>query len=49
METKISSDLAIARRIFNMGFAYRAKLREMGYDVNLNGKTWYKGKYIGDI
>lgn len=38
-----------ARALFDSSYAGRAKMREIGYSVILDGRTWYKGKYIGEI
>lgn len=49
MGEKISKELQIARNLFDSGYAGRAKLREMGYSVLLDGRVFYKGKSIGNI
>lgn len=49
MAEKISKDLQIARNLFDSGYAGRAKLREMGYSVLLDGRVYYKGIPIGWI
>ena len=46
---EISEELREVRRIFDSGYAGRAKLREMGYSINLDGKVWSKGTYIGSV
>lgn len=49
MADKVSKDLQIARNLFDSGYAGRAKLREMGYSVLLDGRVFYKGISIGNI
>ena len=38
------------RNIYDSGYAGRAKLREMGIGITLDGKAWDRnGAYIGEI
>ena len=38
------------RNLYDSGYAGRAKLREIGIGITLNGKAWDRnGAYIGEI
>jgi hypothetical protein len=45
-----SISLEEVRNLYDSGYAGRAKLREMGICVTLDGKVWDKnGAYIGEV
>ena len=45
-----SISLDDVRKLYNSGYADRAKLREMGFCITLNGKVWDRnGAYIGEV
>jgi hypothetical protein len=45
-----SISLEEVRNLYDSGYAGRAKLREMGIGVTLDGKVWDKnGTYIGEV
>jgi len=49
---KASSIISLdeVRNLYNSGYAGRAKLREMGIGVTLDGKVWDRnGTYIGEV
>lgn len=45
-----SISLDEVRNLYDSGYAGRAKLREMGIGITLDGKAWDKnGAYIGEV
>lgn len=45
-----SISLDEVRNLYDSGYAGRAKLREMGIGITLDGKVWDKnGAYIGEV
>ena len=45
-----SISLYDVRKLYNSGYADRAKLHEMGIGITLDGKVWNKnGAYIGEV